>query len=42
MLPPEVAYILDSLNLEEEIPMVLFGPHFEELDASNPPFYVSL
>ena len=42
MLPPEVIHIPDSLNLQEESPMVLFGPHVEELDAATPPFYVSL
>ena len=42
MLPPVVAHITDSLNLQEERPMVVFGPHVEELDASTPPFYVSL
>ena len=42
MLPPEATHILDSLNLQEERPMVVFGPHVEELDASTPPFYVSL
>ena len=42
MLPPKVEHIPDSLNLQEEIHMVIFGPHVEELDASTPPFYVSL
>ena len=35
MLPPEVIYIPDSLNLQEEIPMVVFGPHVEELDPTT-------
>ena len=42
MLPPEVIYIPDSLNLQEERPMVVFGPHVKELDPTTPPFYVSL
>ena len=42
MLPPEATLTPDSLNLQEERPMVVFGPHVEELDASTPPFYVSL
>ena len=42
LLPPEAPIIPDSLNLQEEIPMVVFGPHVEEIDPSNPPFYVSL
>ena len=42
MIPPEAALIPDSLNLQEERPMVVFGPHVEELDTSTPPFYVSL
>ena len=42
MLPPEAALTPDSLNLQEERPMVVFGPYVEELDASTPPFYVSL
>ena len=42
MLPQGAAPIPDSLNLQEERPMVVFGPHVEELDSSTPPFYVSL
>ena len=42
MLPPEATLAPDSLNLQEERPMVVFGPHVEELYASTPPFYVSL
>ena len=42
MLPQGAVPIPDSLNLQEERPMVVFGPHVEELDASTPPFYVSL
>ena len=42
MIPPEATLTPDSLNLKEERPMVVFGPHVEELDASTPPFYVSL
>ena len=32
----------DCLNLQEERPMVVFGPHVEELDPSIAPFYVTL
>jgi len=32
----------DSLNLQEERPMVVFGPHVEEHDPSIAPFYVTL
>ena len=42
MLPPEATLTPDSLNLQEERPMVVFGPHVEEIDPSTPPFYVSL
>ena len=42
MLPQGAAPIPNSLNLQEERPMVVFGPHVEELDSSTPPFYVSL
>ena len=39
---PESQITPDSLNLQEERPMVVFGPHVEEVDPSTPPFYVSL
>ena len=42
MLPPEIPIAPDSLNLQEERPMVVFGPHVEEVHPSTPPFYVSL
>ena len=42
MLPPEIPIVPNSLNLQEERPMVFFGPHVEEVDPSTPPFYVSL
>ena len=42
MLPPEIPIVPDSLNLQEERPMVVFGPHVKEIDPSTPPFYVSL
>lgn len=32
----------DCLNLQEERPMVVFGPHVEEIDCSTTPFYVTL
>ena len=42
MLPHGVTSPPISLNLQEERPMVVFGPHVEELDSTTPPFYVSL
>ena len=32
----------DTVNLQEEKPVVTFGPHVEEVDSSVPPFYISL
>ena len=32
----------DIVNLQEEKPVVTFGPHVEEVDSSVPPFYISL
>lgn len=32
----------DCLNLQEERPMVVFGPHVEELDPSTEPFYETM
>ena len=31
----------DNVNLQEDKPIVVFGPHLEELDSSIPPFYIS-
>ena len=42
MQPHGVSPLSDSLNLQEERPMVVFGPHVEEHDSSTPPFYVTL
>ena len=42
MLPLEIPIAPNSLNLQEERPMVVFGPRVEEIDPSTPPFYVSL
>lgn len=42
MCPSSAIPILDNLNLQEERPMVVFGPHEEEQDPSPPPFYVTL
>ena len=42
MLPQGVTSIPDSLNLQEERPMVVFGPNVEEMESSTPPFYVFL
>ena len=41
MLPQGVGPLPNNLNLQEEIPMVDFGPHVEELDSATPPFYVT-
>ena len=32
----------DTVNLQEENPVVTFGPHVEEVDSSVPPFYMSV
>jgi len=37
----QVKDISDTVNLQEEKPMVTFGPHVEEVDPSVPPFYIS-
>lgn len=42
MLPSTSVPTHDYLNLQEEIPIVIFGPHVEELDPSIAPFYVTL
>ena len=42
MLSRGIGPLPDSLNLQEERPMVVFGPHVEYLDSATPPFYVSL
>jgi len=34
--------INDTVNLQEDKPVVIFGPHVEEVDSSTPPFYISL
>ena len=34
--------INDTVNLQEDKPVVVFGPHVEEVDSSTPPFYISL
>lgn len=34
--------ISDTVNLQEEKPVVTFGPHVEEVDFPIPPFYISL
>ncbi len=28
--------------MQEDKPVVVFGPHVEEVDSSTPPFYISL
>lgn len=32
----------DNVDLQEEMPMVVFGPHVQERDSSTIPFYVTL
>jgi hypothetical protein len=32
----------DTLNLQDERPIVMFGPHIEERGESIAPFYISL
>ena len=32
----------DTVNLQEDKPVVVFGPHVEEVDSLTPPFYISL
>eukprot|EP00253_Pinus_taeda_P002724 PITA_02724 len=32
----------DTMNLQEDKPIVVFGPHVEEVDSSTPPFYIPL
>lgn len=39
--PSTIAPILDNLNIQEERPMVVFGPHVEEKVSSTTPFYVN-
>ena len=34
--------INDTVNLQEDKPVVVFGPHVKEVDPSIPPFYISL
>ena len=34
--------INDTVNLQEYKPVVVFGPHVEEVDSSTAPFYISL
>lgn len=42
MLPSTSSPSHGCLNLQEERPMVIFGPHVEELDPSTRPFYMTL
>lgn len=41
MCPPTMVPLQDNLKPQEEIPMVIFGPHVEEQDPSTPLFYVT-
>ena len=41
--PREVFAIPDSLNLQDDSPTILFGPHVDEsTDEDVPPIYVSM
>lgn len=42
MCPSTIAPSHDSLILQEERPMVVFGPHVKKQDSSATPFYVTL
>jgi hypothetical protein len=32
----------DTVNLEDENPVVIIGPHIEDIIDASPPFYISL
>ena len=39
----EIFEILDSLNLQDDSPTILFGPHVDEsINEDVPPFYIIL
>ena len=44
MKPPgEISTISDSLNMQDDRPTILFGPHVDDFaDEDVPPFYVNL
>jgi hypothetical protein len=43
ILQPSADPISDTVNLQDENPVIMFGPHVEESnDDSSPPFYISL
>jgi hypothetical protein len=43
LLQPEPSsYSIDSVNLQDENPTIIFGPKIEDKDDSSPPFYNSL
>lgn len=42
MCPSTLTHSHDSLNIQEERPMVVFETHVEEQDPSITPFYVTL
>lgn len=42
MCLPTIAPLQDIQNLQEEKPMVVFGPHVEEKESPTAPFYVTL
>ena len=42
MRPSTSAPTYGCLNLQEESPMVVFGPYVEEFDPSTAPFYMTL
>jgi hypothetical protein len=42
MQPEPSSNFIDSVNLQDEKPVVILGPLVEERDDSSPPFYTSL
>jgi len=43
MLQPEASpSATDSINLQDEKPVIILGPLIEDRDYSSPPFYTSL
>lgn len=42
MLPSILVQTHECLNLQEEIPMIIYGPDVVELDSSTAPFFVTL
>jgi hypothetical protein len=40
--PEPSCHSIDSINLQDENPMVILGPMIEDRDDSSPPFYTSM